>query len=146
VIVLALYALAIWMLAVYYRRQWQGFVIVLGAAVLLALLATPATSEHALVRMLPAGLRSGWAHMYWLLMPEAGLIAVIGLYICCLPRPRVTGNCRACGYDLAGLEPRGLLCPECGEQWKGLGSGLEEPPVTLTPIPRDPPKRRRVNL
>jgi hypothetical protein len=146
VILLAAYAVFVWYLAVRYRRQWRGFAsVALGVVVLLAI-SRPAIGEHALSSVLPGGLRIGYRHLLILLIPEAALVGLIGFFIASLPRNESSTACRGCGYDLGGLNPLGLMCPECGREWRGVGSGREDPPIVLTPIPRAPVRRRRVNL
>lgn len=144
-ILLAVYAVFVWYLAIRYRRRWPGYTsVVLGVVVLLAF-SGQALGEHSLATALPEGLRRGYRTMLILIVPEAGLIALIGFFAASLPRRLTLTSCRGCGYELAGLNPRGLTCPECGRQWRGPGSGLEPPPIVLTPI-RTGPIRRRVNL
>jgi hypothetical protein len=145
VILLAAYAVFVWYLAVRYRREWRGFAsVALGVVVLLAI-SRPAIGEHALGALLPSGLRTGYRHLLILLIPEAGLVGLIGFFIASLPRRESATACKGCGYELSGLDPRGLRCPECGREWRGAGSGREPPPIVLTPIARGP-VRRRVNV
>lgn len=144
-ILLALYAAFIWYLAVRLRRRWSGFTAVFLGAGALLIVSQTFVGEHAVGRWLPEGIQRGMADLLVLLIPEAVLVLFIGLYICCLPRPRNAMQCQNCGYHLGGLSPLGLVCPECGAEWKGPGSGREDPPMVLTPrLTRV--KRRRVNL
>lgn len=144
-ILLAAYAVFVWYLAIRYRRRWQSFTSVAVAVALLLAFSGQAVGEHSLAMALPEGLRRGYRTLLILVVPEAGLIALIGFFVASLPRGVTTTSCRGCGYELRGLDPRGLHCPECGREWRGAGSGLEPPPIVLTPI-KAGPIRRRVNL
>lgn len=144
-ILLAVYAVAVLYLALRFRRSWIGYVSVFGGAAVLLAIARGALGEHRLAALLPEGVLTGYRHMTLLLIPEAALILVVGLFTASLPRFPTRTQCQGCGYDLKGLDPVDLVCPECGAEFKGPGSGREEPPITLTPIPRGP-VRRRVNL
>lgn len=100
------YAVAIWAVAVVYRRRWQAY-----AAILLGL---P-----------PVALITHWAVLYthstqtgpqnWLYAigaAYAGLIAGVGLLIAVQPRRAPAMEpCRVCGYEVRGIEG---VCPECG--------------------------------
>lgn len=141
-ILLAAYAMFIWYLAIRYRRHWIGYACVTGGALLLILISRPAVGENALAALLPSGFRSGYRQMMALLIPESVLIALVGYFIVSIPHRHGPTQCRRCGYDLQGLSPRGLSCPECGAEWRGKGSGLEEPPIVLTPIVKGPPRKR----
>lgn len=133
VILLAAYAFFVWYLAMRFRRQWGGYAsVVLGVLVLLVLV-RPALGEQVLGVVLPPGILGGFRQLSALIVPEAVLIALVGFFVASLPRRRLPTECR-CGYDLTGLDPLGLRCPECGREWTGLGSGRSEP-VPLTPIP-----------
>lgn len=146
VILLAAYALFIFYLALRYRRRWTGFASVTFGVLFLLLIARPGMGEHNLIAsMLPPGLRAGYKHLLILILPEAALIALVGFFIAALPRTHSPTACRSCNYELGGLDPAGLKCPECGCEWKGRGSGREDPPIVLTPIPRVA-TRKRVNL
>lgn len=131
-----IYAVLIWSVTMYWRRRWPAFV-----AVALSVLS-----------LLMLG-RLFMAYEYWfpptaklfyeMLWPYTFLVGGMGLYIACLPRRVGPNQCKKCHYDLSGLDPRGLTCPECGTEWCGPGSGKEPPPVELIPIPKGPPMRRR---
>ncbi|HMN39224.1 MAG TPA: hypothetical protein PKE29_00145 [Phycisphaerales bacterium] len=135
-LIFPIFATLVWALAMYWRRRWPSFAIVSASLVLLLGVSRIFAAWH---EHLPP-----MSHLFYeLLWPYIGLIGAIGYYICLLPR-RPSGDlyCRSCGYHLAGLNPAGLNCPECGAQWRGAGSGLEPPPEALIPIPRGPGKRR----
>lgn len=134
-IILAIYAVFVWYLTLRYRRQWRGFVsLALGVLVLwlgVRLLnagddrARGVTRSHQMLTLL-------WAEMF--------IVAGVGLFTVCLPRKRKEMDCFGCGYDLSGLDPRELTCPECARRWTGLGSGLADDAsiVKLTPMPSRP--------
>ncbi len=48
-----------------------------------------------------------------LLYPFGGLILCMGVFLACLPQKYSGTRCRACGYDLRGLETDDRVCPEC---------------------------------
>ena len=141
-LVFPIFSALVWSLAMVWRRQWPSFAVVTGALVFLFGL---------------MGLLSAWDErlpamfkiFHEVMWPYIILTGAVGYYICVLPRP-FTGDltCKRCGYHLGGLNPRGLVCPECGEQWRGRGSEFDKP-VELVPSPkaradrRGPRKNRR---
>lgn len=142
VILLAVYALIVWYLALRYRRRWQGFLAVILGVLAIRMLAglfeVHDASSHA------GGGARGSHQILTLLWAEMGIVAAVGLYVACLPRGRRELDCFGCGYDLTGLDPQGLDCPECGRRWTGKGSGLADdpPPEVFTPIPTRRVKKR----
>lgn len=106
-ILLAVYGVLVWYLAMRWRRRWYGFASVAVLSLLLWL-TTP------LIRMLSPD----WHGMTVLIGGESLLLALGGLFICLLPRtPRGTAYCRQCWYEFKGLErdeTGNLVCPECG--------------------------------
>lgn len=172
-----IYAVVLWFLAARFRRMWQGILIVSIAIGLLALLGTTAI-EHEdrwiigpRASRMPEWWRYGSKQLLILLIPYTILVGGVAVFLVSLPRPRLKMSCRKCSYDLSGLNPLGLVCPECGAEqgphhcracghdlrgqnplglicpncaspWKGLGSGREDEPEQLTPILRKPPPRR----
>jgi len=50
----------------------------------------------------------------YLLIVEAVITCVVGVFLACLPRNIAKRPCRKCGYELAGLENANPTCPECG--------------------------------
>lgn len=139
-ILLAVYAVLVWYLALRFRRRWQGFVAV--AVGVLAIWMVVGVIRAGDDRF---GGPSSTHQILTLLWAEMFIVAAIGVYLACLPKPRGEMDCRGCGYNLSGLEPRDLSCPECGRRWTGLGSGLEHDRSArkLTPIPTERVRRRR---
>ena len=137
-LIFPIFATLVWALAMHWRRQWQSFAAVTGSILFLYLIfrLLYVWQEH-----LPPLSALAYGELLW---PYIGLTGAIGYYICFLPRPPTETQCRKCRYELSGLNPKGLNCPECGQQWRGKGSEFEPPPVELTPILREPPKKRRV--
>jgi hypothetical protein len=129
VVLLAAYAAFVLYFAVRYRRRWPAFVAVgLGVSALML------TARLLSVNEVVFGMRARqFAMLLWF---ETAAVGTLGLYVACLPRGRGVMDCAQCGYDLSGLEPRELRCPECGEKWLGAGSGSASGAsvVTLTPI------------
>jgi hypothetical protein len=136
VLIFPIFSALIWSLAMVWRRRWPSFVVVTSAlAFLLSMMHLLAAWHEHLPPM---------SHLlYELLWPYILLTGTVGYYICCLPRrPAGPLNCRKCGYHLEGLNPVNLKCPECGRPWRGQGSGFEQKPVALLPIPTRPIPRR----
>jgi hypothetical protein len=102
------YALLVWFFAARHRRQVLGFVCVLSGTLALAAVGL---AHYEIGRRIP-GLYM--QNMQVILYPYTLLVLVIGVYIACMPRPRLLGACGGCGYSLAGLAPDSLVCPECG--------------------------------
>lgn len=134
-LIFPIFAVIVWALTMRWRRRWPAFVIVTVAVGTLLLLTRLLVAYEYL---LPRETRL----VHELLWPYIGLLALVGYYIACLPRRPGEHACPTCHYDLRGLNPRGLSCPECGAEWRGPGSGHEPPPDDLIPIPKGPPKRR----
>jgi len=136
VLIFPIFASLVWSLAMVWRRRWPSFAIVTAALVLLVgmMRMIDTWNEH-----LPSMVKI----VYELMWPYIGLTGAVGYYICLLPRP-FTGvlTCRGCGYDLAGLDPKGLHCPECGAQWRGRGSEFDKP-VELVSSPKAPVTKPR---
>ena len=104
------YAVLVWYFAVKWRRRPWAFVAV---AVGLCGLAVVAFGHWRL--SIWSGGRIYLPVLQSLLYPYAALVAVIGVYIGCLPRARPAHECRACRYDLRGLQAHAAaVCPECG--------------------------------
>lgn len=114
-----LYAVVIWLLAAKWRRTWKGFAAVLiGTAILLVI-------EYTLYRIgsLPLTMVQP-KQALGLLVPFTVLVFGMGLFIACQRPPAPSPiHCAMCHYDLTGLNPVGLKCPECGATWRGVGSG-----------------------
>lgn len=137
VLIFPIFATLIWSLAMYWRRKWPSFAIVTAAVIFLLVLIR-------LLNSADGSVQKNWRLFLELMWPYLGLTGGVGYYICCLPRrPAGPLHCRKCGYHLVGLPLSGLNCPECGTQWRGQGSGLEEKPVELIPIPTRPIPRRK---
>lgn len=137
VLIFPILASLVWWAAMHWRRQWPAFAVVTATIVGLLLLS-----------ML---LRAWWDHMPdaarlftgVILWPYLGLTGGVGYYIACLPRPPKPHECRGCRYDLSALVPRDLKCPECGEAYRGPGSGWHDPAQARTPIADGSPKVSR---
>jgi len=130
-VIFAIYAALVLYFAVKYRRRWPAFLAVFLGVLLLGMLNRLLSAEGSFF-----GYQT--SHLVLLLWAETGIVGGLGLYAACLPRSREELDCRRCGYNLQGLEPSDLKCPECGTLWRGKGSGLEhdDADVTLTPVPR----------
>lgn len=147
----AIYAVAVWFAAARWRRTWLSFAAVLAGGLGLVAVAY----LHYRLNI--------WTHgriylrvLQVMLYPYTAMVVGMGLYIACLPRAageRAAVHCPACHYDLAGLEPEGLVCPECGmlyeyavaRQIRGIHAGMMGDP-TPEPMPRVIPNPRRKAL
>lgn len=173
-----IYACLIWFFAAKHRRRWPGVLaVVLGLSVLALIGSTSLTDDRGAASSgawftLPEGLRHGLRLFMVLLVPYGAMVGLVAVFLVCLPRPKVASGCTGCGYDLSGLNPLGLVCPECGlvqgpyrcarcshdlrgldpaglvcpncaQPWTGAGSGREVLGVALTPIPTGPAKPLR---
>lgn len=100
----------VWYLAMRWRRRWRGAVAV-GLGVLG--LAVVGATLHAADRQMQGALRSTVVGLiFW---PYVGVVLAVGAFIVLLPRRTyASGRCWTCGYDLEGLSPEDLRCPECG--------------------------------
>jgi hypothetical protein len=107
------YAALFWYLAGKYRRTWKGVgIIFAGMAVLV-------TIEMMLIKLGMLGIAGmePW-DVIRLLIPFGVLVIVVAIFIFFLPlAPPPFVHCRACRYDLTGLEAADLCCPECGTPW-----------------------------
>ncbi|MFO0831897.1 MAG: hypothetical protein U0637_08635 [Phycisphaerales bacterium] len=104
------YAVLIWYLCVRFRRQVWGFV---SLAFGLTFVATLATLQH---RLRASFDLDGFVftHLDFLLWVEFAAIGLVGIFLLCLPTHAAASPCRACGYELDGLEHDNPMCPECG--------------------------------
>jgi hypothetical protein len=132
VLIFPIYASIIGVLAMHWRRRWPAFVVVaVGTLIPLFILYLFSHFERQL--------RPEQHIILELLWPYTALIAVAGLYIACLPRPALPGQCSNCRYELAGLAD-GASCPECGKPAPAPRPAATE--EALIPIPSGPPRRR----
>ncbi len=110
-VLFSIYAVIVWFAAARYRRQWGSFASVaagLAGLILVALLHIQLsrwTNGRIYLPVLQA-----------MLYPYIGLVALVGLYLSCLPRGMAATACRACEYDLTGLAAEHVVCPECGRE------------------------------
>lgn len=132
-----IYAVVVWWMAMHWRRRWPSFAAV-GLGVLLPM------GGYVLLRRWDGAISPMYRHVLILFWPYVVLLAMMGFYIAMLPRRAGAHQCARCFYDLRGLSPSGLNCPECGEPFMGKGSGREPPEPTLIPIPSGPPRQRTV--
>lgn len=131
-----IYAALTWYFAMRWRREWPSFLAVALSALFLFL---AIQMIEAWRERIPPEARGGMVLVY----PYSVLVIGIGLYICVMPRRVSETQCRRCRYELSGLDPVDLKCPECGTLWKGRGSGLEEK-HDLIPRPTGPIKKRGI--
>lgn len=138
--VFPVYAALVWYACFRWRRQFLGFA-ALGAGVmgvlLLAMLDVVVTRwlTHQVTKPL----------FVLLLLAEAGIILPVGAFVVMMPRERVELPCRACGYELLGLEIANPTCPECGLE-HAARKLRPVAPLALTPpapIARPRPAQRK---
>lgn len=135
--VFALYAVLVWWAAARWRRQWGSFASVLGGMAFLVVVAW----FHLLLNEWTEG-RLYLPVLQVVLYPYIVLVGLIGFFVACLPRTKMPGHCRICGYDLRGLEEETSMCPECGVLMQAPPAGVPEtppPPAMPRIIPRDLP-------
>jgi predicted RNA-binding Zn-ribbon protein involved in translation (DUF1610 family) len=137
-IILPIYAIAVWTAIAVFRRRWEGVAITL-LSVLPVWWLTHLCVQH--IPLKPGEPRPTW--LYIIAMGYAALILVIGLVIVVQRRQARLSDCRGCGYDLAGAG--GLSCPECGEAVRctACHRSFDDPAALrcdacLTPAPRFP--------
>lgn len=127
---LLLYAIAIWAVAVVYRRRWQSFAAVLGSIPPVAL------ATHLTV-IYTAGMQNGphtW--LYAIGAAYAGLIFGVGLLIAVQPRKRYAEEpCPVCEYEVKGVV--GGTCPECGHDLAAPAKHFRRAPKPARVAPPD---------
>ncbi|MFM9958127.1 MAG: hypothetical protein ACKVZJ_08615 [Phycisphaerales bacterium] len=117
-ILLALYAIAVWVGVAWWRRRWPGAVVLFGSqgpiwvftlgAGFLA--AEPGVAE----KFGFLGTLAGYGRViYFVSGFYAALIFAVALLIFVQPRKLLGHQCRRCRYDLRGIDSE--VCPECGE-------------------------------
>ena len=130
------YLVLVWFLAMRLRRTWSGVGVVVAAVLVLAAVNQLLGGEAG-----PLGGKRA-SLLLVLLWPYLVLVGVGGAFIVALPsRPRGDYHCTRCHYDFAGLDPAGLVCPECGTPWRGKGwNPLEPEPELIKPPQARPPR------
>lgn len=131
------YLVLVWFLAVRWRRTWPGVAVVVVAVALLVVLNQLLGGEAGSL----GGKRA--SILLVLLWPYTILVGAGGAFMLALPRTvRGDYHCTRCHYDLAGLDPAGLICPECGTPWRGKGwNPLEPEPELIKPPPAKPRRK-----
>lgn len=104
-----LYAALVWYCCARWRREFLGFAAYLAGVLGIVLLV------YIDIRLMRLIFNTAVAPTFLLLLwAEAGIIALIGGFIVLSPKQRVARPCRACGYELEGLDDPNPRCPECG--------------------------------
>lgn len=109
-LLLVVYAAAVWYALYAWRRSWRGLLIWLGSvAVLLAI---------AVLHYWSWLLSRGWIiqpPMRVMFYPYIGLVGIAGMLFYLMPRSDAQRPCPRCGYEVDGLVEEGkFTCPECG--------------------------------
>ncbi|QOJ01623.1 MAG: hypothetical protein HRU70_14495 [Phycisphaeraceae bacterium] len=114
-IIFSIYTLITWWAAFRGRRRWSGLAAVVAgtSGMGLVYVVLRALGEHGFLAIPMAEM---------LLLPYAGLLLVVGLYIVALPRRAETPTCGRCFYDLTDHDP-GDACPECGSSGSRIPAG-----------------------
>jgi rRNA maturation protein Nop10 len=117
VILLALYAIAVWVGVAWWRRRWSGAILLVGSALPIiasTLLAGYVASEPgAAERYGFAGTVAGYGRVIYTVSAfYTALTLGIGLLIFVQPRRLLSHQCGSCGYDMRGTVTG--ICPECG--------------------------------
>jgi len=156
-VLLAVYPVVFWALALRWRRRLLGFAVVFCGTVFLA---GVCAFHAAMPRLLPGSVEYIQIAQS-VLWPYSVLVPIVALYCACLPR-RAPTDCVRCGYRMHGLEDETDTCPECGklQPWalsiRYRPSGTERPclhhsdaptvvPRTISstpPVPSAPPPVR----
>ncbi|MBX3382021.1 MAG: hypothetical protein KF864_00795 [Phycisphaeraceae bacterium] len=114
VILFLFYAVLVWYFCFRWRRQWMGVVSVAAGVACVFLLSMLVHSISRWFQRAGIGAGADVRLFDYLLMVEAGVVGIVGMFIVLLPRERVQKPCRGCGYELAGLDEENPRCPECG--------------------------------
>jgi hypothetical protein len=110
-----LYAALVWYGCYRWRRRFVGFAIYAAGVLALVMLA------YLDVRLMRWMFNSPPSpSLLLLLCAEAGMVALVGALVVCSPRERAAKPCRACGYELEGLDDANPRCPECGLEGAAL--------------------------
>lgn len=121
-----IYAAMVWYACYRWRRRFLGWAAYgAGVAGILLLLVADIRLMRLVFNQTPA------PSFLLLLGAEAVMVAVIGLLVVTAPRERPVVPCRACGYELDGLDDPNPRCPECGT--------AEAAKRRRGPIHQDPP-------
>lgn len=111
------YAVMTWYLAMRWRRRWLSFAAVACSVGLLCALGM-ALRAGELEWIGVEGSVAGTLRLHVIeafLWPYTALVLSLGIFICCIRRTAPSeAHCPRCHYDLAALDPEGLVCPECG--------------------------------
>lgn len=141
VILPVVYLVLVWFLAMRLRRTWAGVGVVVAAVLVLVAVNQLLGGEAG-----PFGGKRA-SILLVLLWPYLFLVGAGGAFILSLPsRPRGEYHCTRCHYDFAGLDPAGLVCPECGTPWRGRGWNPDEPEPELIKPPPARPKGESAGL
>ncbi|MFG0274012.1 MAG: hypothetical protein ACF8QF_03035 [Phycisphaerales bacterium] len=138
---LLMYAVAIWAVAVVYRRRWLSFVVVI-AALLPVALATHLTVRYTAKRAEQAAITGttavggaslrGETWLYPVGAAYGGLILGVGLLIAVQPRTvAVEEPCPVCDYELKGVTAG--TCPECGHD-RAMPARAFRPAPAASPV------------
>ncbi|MCW5757443.1 MAG: hypothetical protein KIT54_09425 [Phycisphaeraceae bacterium] len=111
-VLLVIYAVAVWYGAIRWRRRWLGLLWVLGGILGVLIM----IHFHVLLEAwtpytiyLPVLQTLLWSYVL--------LVGSIGLFVVCIPHGRGLWCCQACGYDLTGVPGFSCVCPECGKEF-----------------------------
>lgn len=109
-LLLVVYAAAVWYALYAWRRSWRGLLIWIGAVGLLVFIAFLHYWSWLLSR--------GWIiqpPMRVMFYPYIALVGISGLIFYLMPRSNARRPCPRCGYEVHGLIEEGQFnCPECG--------------------------------
>lgn len=121
-ILLALYALLVWVGVAWWRRRWPGAVVLVLSSVPIAAFTVfagyIASEPGAAERFGLMGTFAGYGRVIYTVSGfYAALVLGIGLLIFVQPRRFLGHECESCGYDMRGSVTD--ICPECGSEHAG---------------------------
>lgn len=124
-ILLALYAIAVWVGVAVWRRRWLGFALLVGSLLPLAAFTVWAgymgSEPGAAARMGFIGTLAGYGRVIYMVSGfYAALLFGVGAVIFAQPRRLGAHQCEGCGYDLRGSGAE--RCPECGREASSVDS------------------------
>jgi hypothetical protein len=132
--ILPLYAFAVWYMCFRLRRTWLGWFALFAAD---SIVVAGVFMYPAIERWI-SGESTQWSSFQFVMWAEALMVAIVGAFVLMLPREFVRLPCRKCGYELESLaaehETQNPQCPECGLEHAARKPGTPMRNETLAPL------------